>query len=38
MDAAMNDFRKGLDATTTGIGADYQLQHDDIFRATNEIG
>lgn len=37
-DLSMNDFRKGLDAATAEIGADYQLQHDDIFRATNEIG
>ncbi|MFW5802839.1 MAG: glycine cleavage system protein R [Verrucomicrobiota bacterium] len=38
VDLSMNDFRKGLDAATADIGAVYQLQHDDIFRATNEIG
>lgn len=37
-DLSMDDFRKGLEAATANIGADYQLQHDDIFRATNEIG
>lgn len=35
---AMGDFRAGLDAATAPLGASYQLQHDDIFRATNEIG
>lgn len=37
-DLSMNEFRQGLDTATTTIGATYQLQHDDIFRATNEIG